>query len=268
MPTKYIPVVSHCGGYCSGCNPGRYILRRDDFIATCSATIRFTPDIGLDGPILNSGTYENTKYTAALIQKALIVIRNPFHVIQDRFLQYSHHYEKGHTAQRSINDHDEWYTKYQLNINGFHTYCMNEQHRYVDEEKKWFEFDDLTALTNVTTCHAEFYRWVQWYNLLFDSLDYLNIPHEILHYEDLFHKKGDKNDNTNSGTKQILDFFELQEIKNNDNHVFYYKGDYGYITNNEKDSIITLIKRFATEKTWKESLRYFNLDPNTLQESQ
>ena len=44
LPVKtYIPVLSHCGGSCINCFPGRYVMTRDAFIKECVTGQRFEP---------------------------------------------------------------------------------------------------------------------------------------------------------------------------------------------------------------------------------
>lgn len=92
LPVKtYIPVLSHCGGFCINCFPGRYVMTRDAFIKECVTGQRFEPSAYNDGK--NGWGYTtDVQYWGGLIHKALHLVRNPFDVVESRFAYISNFY--------------------------------------------------------------------------------------------------------------------------------------------------------------------------------
>lgn len=232
---SFMPVLTNCGVYCANCFPGHYIMKRDQFIAKCASTIRFTPDISLLGPT-GWGIYEQLHYDTHMIEKTILVIRDPFQVIYDRFIYLSFSYEK-------LNHRDhEWHTKYMINSKGFESYCSTAEVKFADEEQKWFHEEDRLKMLLGIPCHAEFFRWVQWYNLMFQTLEYLEMPFEIIYYEDLETKY-------NETFSKVLNFYNLQLNASAALPKFYPKVKHRFLSSENEELVKNTIKYFATNIT-------------------
>ena len=62
----------------------------------------------------------HNKYHTKLVERAVIIMRNPHHALQDIFLQCIRSYE--HLNHR---DH-EWLPKFVMNNEGFHHHCKHK----------------------------------------------------------------------------------------------------------------------------------------------
>jgi len=237
LPMTYLPTVSYCGGLCIDCQPETYILTRDKFLAQCCSGVRFTPEIGLEGPT-GSGTFQDVKYDCGRVQKALIIIRNPFHVIQDRFVHNS--LINGPVAEQ------DWIPRNTLNEKGFQVYCEAGT-KFEALEKSWYDSKAFEKSVGVP-CHAEVYRWVQWLNLVFQSIQLQGIPYDVVHYDEL-------RDDMETTMNRIMNFYELETV-NEDAPEFYYKGDRGFFRNEDKVKIKELIRVLAQPDTLGHIERY------------
>jgi len=241
LPTTTIPTLTYCGGYCNDCYPGKYMLRRDEFIAACAHSISFDAVQGPHGPT-GEGSYTNYKYDTKLVERAIVIIRNPFHVLQDRFLQYSRSYE--HLNHR---DH-EWLPKFVINHEGFHHYCQIQAVKYADEESKWYDPPIFSSSLTVP-CHADMYRYIQWYNNVFESLDFLGMPYMVIHYDDF--------DGDYTGIESdMLNFLGLVHGEYSNPPLWYPQPDHEFLSDNDKYLLTNFINSLASPFTLKQIERY------------
>jgi len=242
IPSTTIPTLSYCGGYCNDCYPGKYILHRDAFIAQCAGGFSFTHIEGPHGPT-GEGTRTLNKYDTKLVERAVVVVRNPYNVMQDRFIEFSRSYE--HLDHR---DH-EWLPKFVMNSEGFQHYCKIQAVKFADEESKWYDPQIFQQSLSVP-CHADMYRYVQWYNLVFESLDFMEIPYIIVHYEDF--------DNDFEGIDgDMLNFLGLEKNVTVAPE-WYSQGDRGYFSEEDRRLLKEFITALATPVTMREIGRYLD----------
>jgi len=187
---SYLPTLSYCGGYCARCFPGRYILKRDKFIEQCVTGTHFMPSPHNDGEN-EYGWSTEKKYDGGMINKAGILVRDPVDIVENRFLYYSNVYA----------GELDWSQRYDQNRKAFLAYCAENQVKYADEEAKWWNEDVRMAGLDIP-CYAEFYKIIQWYNLVDEMLDHMGMEHRYFYYETFLKRFTDQAEN-------VLKFYGL-----------------------------------------------------------
>jgi hypothetical protein len=231
LPDKYIITKTHCGSRCIDCGPDQYIETPFMFLRRCcQGHARLTP--------AKSRRKYDVEYPPERVQKAIHLIRNPFHNIIARYhLEHRHYGYKNQT---------NWLEDHQNDERGFQEWCKDYDSRFSEADKEYFQ-DKIPE----APCHGEFYKWTQWHNLVHEGLALINheVPLLTVYYEDY-------NTNFNKTALQILDFLELDlvgELRN-----FTARSDYdGYFTKEQEGQIRVLVHDVANEKTWKEVKHYF-----------
>jgi len=197
LPIKtYIPTLSYCGGYCAHCYPGKYVMNRDAFMKQCLSGTKFTPSKYNNGEN-GYGFTEEVQYDSALVKKAGIVIRNPLDVISTRFMYYSNSY-----AVKL-----DWTQRYEQSRDGFLTYCEESKIKFGDEEGKHYE-PGLRESGIDIPCYSEVYKIVQWYNLVCETLDYMELKDDkskFIYYEDFF-------TNYEESARDLLEFYGMAHV--------------------------------------------------------
>lgn len=197
LPSKTaIPTLTYCGGFCSRCYPGRYVMKRDAFIRQCVSGTRFRPSDSNSGDN-GFGWTDEVHYDGALVKKAVHVVRDPFDVVQMRFLYYSNVY----AGQL------DWSQKYDQNRNGFMAYCTELTVAQRTFEEKWWKEDILEKSLGIP-CYAEFYKLIQWHNLACETTDFIfqdNTKVKVLAYEDIYN-------NFETEMKDLLTFYDMTEV--------------------------------------------------------
>jgi len=233
LPVKtYIPVLSHCGGYCIDCYPGKYIMTRDVFIDQCTTGRKFEPSIYNNGEN-GYGFTSDVKYWGEMIKKAAHLVRNPFFVVESRF-----------TYMTNIYSGDlDWTLLYNHNRQGLYSWCDETAAKFSDEEKKWYPEGIHDEAIDVP-CHAEFFKLVQWHNYVFETIDFMNLPSENFYYEEFV-------TDYDNQARRLLDFYELANVvRINENHVNpIYTSDGNFFKPEDKIKIKHFIKKLATNRT-------------------
>jgi len=238
IPDHIVPVLSYCGGYCIDCYPGKYAkMPIKDFIKKCVKGIRFKADkVGPNGPIGQGVSYE-TYYDPKLVSKAVVVVRNPFNVIQDRFITFSHEFEG-----LDYRNH-EWLTRYHINSDGFQAYCNNQKRKFIHQEVLYFDKNIFEESLDAP-CYADIYRYVNWYNLAFESLEYLDIEYIVIHYEDFEFDLTNPFDKTN----EVLEFFGFNPSTKY-TPSFDPSDDRGFLSKKDRNLLMKLIQSLASPTT-------------------
>jgi len=238
LPKTYLPVVTHCGGHCTKCLPHKYIMRRDSFFSSCTAGIKFTPSTDFLG--LKGGKYEDVKYDAKMISRVLLMIRDPFDVVQDRYISYHYGFDSmgyRRVRRRFFSTPDK---------KAFQEYCLEEERSASKHEDEWFTDPDIRNAMKRVPCHAEIYRWVQWHNLFFQVIAYLRKLYHVIHYQDI------NNDKTR---KDLFRFFELETYRTEETPV-QLKDDQRYFSTEDKIKLRKLIQLTADKDTMTHIQRY------------
>lgn len=194
LPVKtYIPTLTHCGGYCAHCYPGRYVMKRDAFMKKCLTGTRFQPSIHNNGEN-GYGITEEVQYDGDMVHKIGVVIRNPIDVISTRFMYYSNVYA----------GELDWTQRYDQSRDGFLTFCEESKLKFGDEEEKhWGEGTRAPGVE--IPCYSEIYKIVMWQNNVCETLDYMSIPHKYIYYEDFF-------TDYETSAEELLDFYGLANV--------------------------------------------------------
>lgn len=251
LPVKtYIPVLSYCGGYCINCYPGKYVLTRDQFIEQCVTGRKFEPSIYNNGEN-GYGFSSESKYWGELIHKAAHLTRDPFNVIESRFLYITNFYNGGL----------DWTTLYNPNREGLYSWCEETGVKYSDEEMKWYP-DGIYDQAVDVPCHGEFFKLVQWHNYVFETIDFLNLPSETFFYEDFL-------TDYNNQAKRLLNFYELANVVTIQDNVVQstQTSDGSFFKTEDKIKIKNFIEQLASDQTLDLLDRYLVNIPDIIEET-
>lgn len=232
LPTKWIMTKTHCGSRCVNCGPKEYTETLDSYIDACrKSSGRMPPDHRL----------QLFSYPVERVAKVIHLFRNPIHNMVARF-----HLEIKNYIKR---DKKDWLERHPNNATGFRRWCKELDQNYNSEEREIFERAMYDRL-QMTPCHGEIFKYVQWHNLAFETTKRLGVPAMYVHYENY-------EDDFNGTLTGILDYLELDwqhEVK-----PFHARHDYDgvYVTNEERLLIREAAKQISTNETWEKIFHYF-----------
>jgi hypothetical protein len=173
------------------------------------------------------------------VKSAIHLIRNPFHNIIARY-----HLEHRH----GIKSNKTFFLEQPNSPEGFQAWCKSQDTKYRSDDEEIFADKNVDN----TICHAEFFKYTQWHNLVHDSMRLLNhsIPLLVVYYEDY-------SVDFNATVSRILDFLELDPVGKLTE--FHPRTDYeAYFTKEQRKDIRGLVKKFASGETWQEIKHYFD----------
>ena len=237
LPDKYVITKTHCGARCVECGPDEYIETPFRFLKRCTlGHAQLTP--------AKKRRKYDVEYPPERVYKAIHLYRNPFHNVIARY-----HLEHRHKGPGYKND-KKWLADHTNDSNGLHQWCEDLRKNY---KKNDIEFwGSAEKIPNKAPCHGEFYKWTQWHNLVHEGLDLITehpVPIHTVYYEDY-------TSNLNTTADGILHFLELEQVA--PYRVFTARSDYGgYFADQELQSIKTLIKSVANNRTWSDIQQYF-----------
>lgn len=120
------------------------------------------------------------------------------------------------------------------------------------------DFESWKELTRRVPCRGDFFRYVQWHNLLHQSLDYLpyKLPVLTLFYE------GFESPNYEVTARSILDFLELQPVPDSNGNIkwseFQSRGDYDeFFSDEQKEAVRDFLQTLSSFRVWGEIEHYF-----------
>lgn len=225
LPPKYILTKTHCGGYCADCHPQNYIESTRSFQLMCQSGIR--------GRMTETGLTKDWKvtYDAKYVKKAIHILRNPLDNVVARF----HLMHKRENAPKSFT------TKYAYNSTGFNLWCA-DQDKARDLRNFRLIDNKLADKLDAVPCRQEFFMYLQWHNLAFETSRALGLPTLILYYEDY-------SNNFDLTEKRLLKFLELPSVGGVEP---FAKGKVyeDYYSPEQRAAIVDLSKHFATAETW------------------
>lgn len=200
--------------------------------------------------------FELVHYDADLVQKAIHLIRNPFHNIVSRF-----HLERKHWVSRDKTAELERFTN---DAAGFHVWCSDLNNNFGPTLKTGGKMPSTTSkndaemsisrdvmkLMQDVPCHGEIYKYVQWHNHANAVMtNYLKKPTMVIHYEN-YDKLWNK-----TATK-IFDFLHLDMTGSKKQ--FHARHDYDpYFSPRQQKAARKLIERLARPAVWHQLERYF-----------
>lgn len=235
MPSKYILTKTHCGGYCSDCRPKNYVETSRSFQISCQTGQR-----GIESD-KGEMTTEFVTYDTSNLGKAIHLFRHPLDNIVARF--HLHYNE-----QKALNNTD-FAIRYQNNANGFNAWCEDETFWDELEKLRWID-DGLVEKLKAVPCRQEFFRYVQWHNLAFETSRSLSLPTLIMYYDDY-------SDDFALALKRLLTFLELPRVDGAIEPFSHGKEYRNYYTVEQHAAILDLVKELASAETWHYLKRYF-----------
>ena len=205
---------THCSGYCHDCTPARYVSTKSQFFQGCRTGLKVTvtdsevqnnannPNTNVNNIPPNQETQrtitkETVRHDPTLVKKAVHLIRNPFDNVAARF----HHAWKLGRTEEITNIKDQ----YAFDTEGFHNYCAFLDKKYIPREREWYSSQTFELAQRIP-CHAEFYRYIQWHNLAFETTrETMNIPSIVISYEHYKH-------HLDATIGRLLQFLNLQQL--------------------------------------------------------
>ena len=228
IPPKYILTKTHCGGFCSSCHPNGYLETSRSFQTACMSGQRgVMTDKGID--IL----WKGITYNSSFVKKAIHVVRHPLDNVVARF----HLYQKREKALKN----KAFTTKYPYNSMGFSRWCADQDKKHDLRNFRWID-NALADKLDAVPCRQEFFMYLQWHNLAFDTTRSLGLP-TLMHYYD------DYTEDQEKATERLLTFLELPRVSGGEpfSPGKIYRD---YYTPEQKAAILDLIKEQASAETW------------------
>jgi hypothetical protein len=236
VPDTYILTKTHCGGYCLGCRPGKYILNETQFEESC----RF-------GNRKVNGNKSAVTYPANVVKAAVHLIRNPFDNVVARL-----HYERKKWRKSGKERHQEKFLNFTDDREGFQRWC-----NHIDSVDMSFRGPELFSIGKLQSlarvpCYAEFGRFIQWHNNAIAVTRQLQLPTHTLFYENY-------TANLNATGDQLLSFLQL--TRSGPAPVFIEKKHYpDYYTPGQIGRVATMARNIATPECWELVRHYFEND--------
>ena len=220
-------VKTHCEGY--GFHD-KTLISREQFIDNCAA----------------AGGAEKLKYHPLVIQRAVHLIRDPFNNVVSRF-----RFERKY---RMDNEERQHYPNDEV---AFRNYCFAQQSAGFHFERQDRLLDSVESTDELIPCYMDFIRYVHWHNLAFEMEHLLKLEVLVLSFEDW-------ETSWNQTMTALLDFVSLPVEKPLPTEFIGGKVYRHYFTQYETKAIESLVKRFASEKTWNHLAKYFEKDPSPI----
>lgn len=219
LPSHYIMTKTHCGGRCVKCPANEYVTDAATFLKACEKTSGFRRQKRFE----SSSSVQD-------VAKVIHLIRNPFDNIIARF-----HLEQKHIIAK--NPGLESFLP--RNATGFRRWCADLDKTYSYEDKHYFN-SQQQSLMRIIPCHAEFFKYAQWHNLLMEAT--LHLPTLIIFYED-YHTA------QNSTSQQIFDF--LQQERSDELRPFRSPPMYSdHFRASERTSAKEFLETVSSATTW------------------
>ena len=233
----YVLTKTHCGGYCFGCPSKKYVLSQAEFREDC-----------LTGSFLDEfGGKQKSMYDAAIVDKAVHLVRDPFDNVVSRF----------HLKRNQKQGNETWLAAYPNSVEGFRNFCAYVNTRlHPDEEKfpvvgKRSNANVLVKYRETIPCYSDFVRYILWHNNAKETINELSLEHLTLYYEDFA-------SNHRSTTLKLLQFLGLKLEKEGDKFhgsERYYRA---YFTSAEIEAVQELLRDIANNETWNLLRPYFD----------
>jgi hypothetical protein len=236
VPETYILTKTHCGGYCMGCRPGKYVLNETQFEEAC----RF-------GNRKVNGNLSKVTYPANVVKKAVHLIRNPFDNVVARL-----HYERNKWRKSGKERHQQSLFNFTDDREGFQRWCNHIDSVDISfRGPEQFSTGMLQSLARVP-CYAEFARFIQWHNNAIAVTRHLQLPTHTLFYENY-------TANLNTTGDQLLSFLQL--TRSGPAPVFIEKKHYpDYYTPGQIGRVAVMARSIATPECWALVRHYFEND--------
>lgn len=284
----HVITKTHCGGYCVNCGPDEYAYGYDGNNDTFSAPVSFLGDCASGHAIDSNGNLVDVSYPPERVSRVIHLVRNPLHNVIARFhLERKHHSDANTTTDR------EWLDDHPDNHEGLIKFCAEQDTLRRQQETEFFESDFFVApksdraqtsfarrngdhrssteqgfptdpqswkdLVARVPCRGDFFRYVQWHNLLHRALDY--VPHKLpvltVYYEDY------QPETFRDTADALLEFLELEPVPGDKRGnvkwtEFHSRTDYeGFFDPVQTAAIRDFLQTLASYKVWGELEHYF-----------
>lgn len=291
---KYVMTKTHCGGYCVNCAPRTYAYGYSDEEekqeTALPPALAFLGDCASGQAVDDRGNLVDVSYPPERVARVIHLIRNPMHNMIARFhLERKHHGDANTTADRV------WLDEHPDNQEGMSKFCRAQNERRWEDETNFLEssffqppadndktsttsfarrnggsesptdarfpqdFEAWKELVATVPCRGDLFRYVQWHNLLHQSLDYLpyKLPVLTLYYE------GYESPTYQATADSILDFLELQAVPGDERgnikwSEFHSRSDYDdFFSPQQKNAIREFLHTLSSFRVWGELEHYF-----------
>ena len=241
LPDTYVLTKTHCGGRCINCPATEWKTNATSFIKACQKTSAYRNSRHVYGQI-----------DASRVARVIHLIRNPFHNIVARF-----HLERRHLVQKNAAVD----AKIPNNATGFHLWCdyLDTKYGGAEEDEAKVLPNDIVSKMKRVSCHAEWYKYVQWHNLLIEIMPRLGDTFQdtsdkllVVHYENYEHK-------LNETVDRIMDFLgqkvvrPLRPFRALPSYADHYSAQ-------DRVAAYELAKAVASPETWELIRHYFTSD--------
>ncbi len=155
-------------------------------------------------------------------------------------MTYKHFVKKNHTDKLAL---------YPRSRNGFRAFCRDLGERFYEEEQDSKFYADVFDDVKDVPCHSDFFRYIQWHSLAFQTTWDLDIPTMIIHYENYTDSFVETKDS-------LLEFLEQDDV--NPPPYFETGKTYReYFTTEEIEGVKKMFLKLGTDKMWAHTKHYF-----------
>jgi len=222
MP-NFLLTKTHCAGYCAKCDT--VALTADSFSKGC-----------------RTGNMNNEQYDAALVHKAVHLLRDPFDNIVSRF-----HLSLKQSLKEQADNSTEHVKVYSKSEQGFREYCDMLNSKIKSDIPGLTDPSMLDSFKSVP-CFFDLFWYVQWHNNAFETIAELDLPTHKIHYESY-------ETNYNKTVNGIFDFLEL--TREGGEWEFIKGKKYSeYFTLKEKKAAKKALRKLSSKQTW-ESIQHY-----------
>jgi hypothetical protein len=232
MPEHFILTKTHCGGYCMDCGPSTYLHTPDSFETAC-----------LTGQKLHQGFVQSVTYERDIPAKAIHLIRNPFDNLVGRMhLAVKHHLQRGHEAA------ENYAADYTTTSQGIEAWCAYLDDKYKEQDSAT---PQLSGFMHVP-CRAEWYRYIQWHNLAYNThSDRLDLPVHYLYYDNYTTAYDET-------VQEVMKFLELPPTVH-EFHPFVPGKTYGSLfTVEQAGAAANMVRGLASPPVWQRLQHFFD----------
>jgi hypothetical protein len=218
LPGKYVLTKSHCHSFCKKCHTFELDIEQEGFERGC-----------------HMGSKEHPcNYDLKLVKKNIHLVRNPFDNVVARFHNSFKTYKEGEPFKESTDS-----GVYNKSLNGFLSYCSWHNAEYSSKHTDAFLVDPKHAgLAKKVPCVGEFFKYITWHNLAFETIQKMGVPSMILYYEDY---------NYEETLPTILSFLEAEEVS--EAPAFFWHDYPEYYGEEARSAAMTLMKSWASKDT-------------------
>jgi hypothetical protein len=222
IPEKYVLTKAHCNSFCKQCH-------------TYQVADRDTKQKGFERGCHSGNEKHPCNYDLKLVKKNIHLVRNPFDNVVARFHNSFKTHKEGEPFKKDSNNSEV----YKKSLNGFHSYCSWHNAEYSSKRTEKFLVDPKhEALANKVPCVAEFFKYITWHNLAFETIKKMGVPSMILYYEDY---------NYEDTLPNLLSFLEAEEIS--EAPAFFWHDYPEYYGEEARSAAMTLMKSWASKDT-------------------